>query len=128
MSTRAAIGMEMPNGTVKAIYLHNDGYPAYAGAILAGYYKTPEQVWELIALGEISSLGIGISNEQGTEAYTRDFGDEPVDPKEFRNAETFWKAGLEYFNVEWLYLYQNGKWYSTGRTIKGEIFKVKTIF
>ena len=39
MSTRAGIGMLMPDWTIKAIYLHRDGCPfeCAAGGILAQY-------------------------------------------------------------------------------------------
>ena len=51
MSTRAAIGIAQADGTIKAIYLHNDGSPTFAGAILAGWYNTAEKAEALIALG-----------------------------------------------------------------------------
>ena len=57
MSTRAAIGIAQADGTIKAIYLHNDGYPGFAGAILAGWYNTAEKAEALIALGALSSIG-----------------------------------------------------------------------
>lgn len=128
MSTRAAIGMEMPDGTVRTIGLHFDGYPAHAGAILDGYYKTQKKVEELIALGEISTLGIGISKEQGTVAYRRDKGEDGYfNPQEFRNAEVFWIAGFKYFGADFIYLYSGGKWFCKWLH-KGEIMEIKTIF
>ena len=47
MSTRAAIGIAQADGTIKAIYLHNDGYPGFAGAILAGWYNSAEKAARL---------------------------------------------------------------------------------
>ena len=62
MSTNAAIGMTMPDGTIKAVYLHWDGYIAHGGAgeTLAEHYKEREKVEKLIALGFLSSLGTEI--------------------------------------------------------------------
>ena len=34
MSTNAAIGMTMPDGTIKAVYLHWDGYIAHAPCVI----------------------------------------------------------------------------------------------
>ena len=41
MSTNAAIGLAMPDGTIKAVYLHWDGYitDGGAGETLAEHYK-----------------------------------------------------------------------------------------
>ena len=36
MSTSAAIGIKLPDGSVKAIRLNWDGYVAHAGTILGG--------------------------------------------------------------------------------------------
>ncbi len=63
MSTNAAIGMTMPDGTIKAVYLHWDGYIANGGAgeTLAAHYKDRAKVEELIALGFLSSLGAEVA-------------------------------------------------------------------
>lgn len=57
MSTRSRIGMEMPDGKIKSIYSHWDGYPSGVGAILEKHYKDPKKIEELLDLGDISSLG-----------------------------------------------------------------------
>lgn len=56
MSTRSNIGIIAPNGTVEAIYCHNDGYPSYNGKMLLENYKTLAKVRQLLKLGDISSL------------------------------------------------------------------------
>ena len=54
MSTTAGIGLTMPDGTIKAVYLHwGDG----AGETLAKHYTEHEKVEKLINLGFLSSLG-----------------------------------------------------------------------
>jgi len=57
MSTRSRIGMVMPDGKIKSIYCHWDGYPEGVGVKLEKYYKNPKQIEELMELGDISSLG-----------------------------------------------------------------------
>ena len=56
MSTSAAIGMKMEDGSVQAVGLTSEGYPEYAGAVLCGCYKTAEQVEALLALGDLSQI------------------------------------------------------------------------
>lgn len=126
MSTHAAIGMEMPNGTVRAIGLQNDGYPAHAGVILDGYYRSTEVVAQLIALGGLSSLGLDVNSEE-TVAYSRDRAEEYVDPQEYRNTRAFCTCAEHDFQAEWLYLYRNGKWYCKWAG-NAEIFEINTIF
>lgn len=57
MSTRSRIGMEMPDGTIKSIYCHWDGYPEGVGKELEKSYQDPKKIEELLNLGDISSLG-----------------------------------------------------------------------
>jgi len=57
MSTRCRIGFRLPNGEVKSIYCHHDGYPEGAGETLKEYYNDPKKIEELLELGDISSLG-----------------------------------------------------------------------
>lgn len=57
MSTNAMIYAKQADGKVKGIYLHWDGYPAWAGKHLLQGYNTKEKVNELVSLGDLSSLG-----------------------------------------------------------------------
>lgn len=56
MSTRACIGIKNTNGTITAIYNHSDGELKNLGVLLKKYFKTEEQVRELIGIGSISSI------------------------------------------------------------------------
>ena len=47
----------MPDGKVKSIYCHWDGYPEGVGRKLLHHYKSRKQVLDLLELGDISSLG-----------------------------------------------------------------------
>lgn len=57
MSTHANIAILKPNGNIQSIYCHFDGYPQHVGQILHDHYNNQERVQQLIALGNISSLG-----------------------------------------------------------------------
>lgn len=57
MATRSRIGMEMPDGKIKSIYCHWDGYPEGVGETLEKHYQDPKKIEELLELGDISSLG-----------------------------------------------------------------------
>lgn len=56
MSTRAYIGIKNENGSVTAIYNQCDGGLDNLGHLLRKYFKTEEQVRELLAFGYISSV------------------------------------------------------------------------
>ncbi len=56
MSTRSAIGYKLPNGKIKAVYCHWDGYPSNQMPILRQKYNTLAAVQALIRPGSMSSL------------------------------------------------------------------------
>lgn len=56
MSTRSYICVEQPNGTIKGIFCHSDGYLTYNGAMLVDHYNKREKVEELISLGNLYCL------------------------------------------------------------------------
>ena len=67
MSTKCAIGLLRPNGTVLAIYCHHDGYTSHAGRCLLKAYTTEERIKALLELGAISSIGDNLSKEEGND-------------------------------------------------------------
>ena len=139
MSTHAAIGIAQADGTIKAIYLHNDGYPSFAGAILAGCYNTVEKAEALIALGALSSIGEKIEpdpnkphtyenwQEDVVFAYHRDRGDELRPGNIYKNKEHYQQAAKEDFWADYLYLFRDGKWFFYGFKIRDEWFRLETI-
>lgn len=56
MSTRAKIGILLEGGAVKSITLWHDGYPNYAGQMLAKHYKTAELIHDLMVEGDLNEL------------------------------------------------------------------------
>lgn len=123
MSTRAGIGMLMPDWTIHAVYLHHDGYVSGgAGEILAEHYTTPERVESLIELGDLSSLKPNIYPDAKsphswehpqpdvTVAYHRDRGEAPHPPTVFTDLSDYEMKGPEVFGAEYLYLFVDGQW------------------
>jgi len=126
MATSAGIGMTMPDGTVKANYVHWDGYPAGAGAILAGWYNTPEMVEKLLALGDLSTLGRILDPDPAkphrgsspqpdvTLAYHRDCGEDFCPPFVYKSKEEYGEKGKGDLWADYLYLFEDGKWFVKG--------------
>lgn len=106
MATRSTIAILNTDGTAEGIYAHWDGYLSGNGQLLKDHYNTEEQVRELIALGDLSSLRGNLSE---TMFYHRDC-DEDWKHTQPRKSETLddLPIGEEYnyvFDVsknEWL--------------------------
>lgn len=89
MSTRSAIIIENTDKTVAGIYCHFDGYLDGVGKTLLESYQDEAKVRELIALGDISSLGDRIGTKHDfsnapdgeVNAYGRDRGEDGCEPK-----------------------------------------------
>lgn len=93
MGTRSTIAIENADGTVTGIYCHWDGYISNNGRILEDYYTDEDKVRELIALGDLSSLGetVGVKvdfdsydrSKSQCLAYARDRGEKDVEAKTY---------------------------------------------
>lgn len=124
MSTRSTIAIELADGTVKQVYCHSDGYLSYNGQVLFEHYSDPAKLAELIALGDISMLGIEIGqkinfNDRLTynkdnratqcRAYGRDRGETGIDARSFWNFEMY---RMTHDREQYAYILRNdGKWY-----------------
>lgn len=124
MSTNATIAMQDGN-TIRAIYLHWDGYPDHTGITLEQYYTTEEQVRALIDLGNLSVLQPKLnpdpdkthdflnSQEDVCVAYHRD-RDAPLCIHEFHNANRLTEKSLyrklHDISDSFVYLWRNGEW------------------
>ena len=113
MGTRSTIAIQNANGTVTGIYCHWDGYLSNNGRILAENYTDEAAVRELIALGDLSSLGetVGTKHDFNSaprnecNAYGRDRGETGVDAATFDSHEEL----LEKMGQEYDYLFTPGK-------------------
>lgn len=113
MSTRSAIGY-LENGSITAIYCHSDGYPEWNGEILLQHYNFPEKIKQLVALGDISSLGPKLAPEHGqphsfdspadgvTIAYHRDRGEQYCPPATGLSLKRVWSE----FGASYIYIYE----------------------
>ena len=125
MATRAVIGKLQTDGSgIKAIYLHSDGYLEHAGRILAEHYKDESKVDELIAHGDVSSLGenIGVKldfndyksfheNKQ-CRFYGRDRGEgNRVKPVTLEDDIALLEFAFEKCDADYVYMYAFGTWY-----------------
>lgn len=120
MGTRSTIAICNDNGTVTGIYCHWDGYLSHNGRILQDFYTTEAAVRELIALGDLSSLGANIGEQHDFNnapyadtiaetvctAYGRDRGETGVEAATFDS----WVKLLEQMGQEYDYLFENGAW------------------
>lgn len=106
MSTRSLIGIEKPDGTCRAIYCHFDGYPTGNGLTLASCYMTTKDVENLLALGDISSLG---NTPETCKAYCRDCGEEYNAPGFYNNRQEYFDAAYDR-DTEYCYLFTFGTW------------------
>ena len=123
MSTRCHIGIENADGTITAIYCHNDGSRKAVGGVLATHYTDVEKVQRLIKLGDISSLGERVDPtgdhswrepETGTTvSYHRDRG-ENLRP----GIQTTWDKIID--GLSYAYVFSEGRWYwrKAGRSLQ----------
>jgi len=116
MATRSRIGILNSNGTVNSIYCHWDGYLIYNGQRLLDHWQDEAKVRELMALGDIRSLGNcigkppeGLADEMPgwCEAYGLDTGQAGQECRLHTNVAAFvdpshWE--------EFFYLFDAGTW------------------
>lgn len=126
MGTAAIIGMRTPDG-IKSIRVNHDGYVGHTGAILGGWYNTPERIAALIDLGELSIIGPRIAPNPGekhnwawpaegvTVAYKRDRGEERAfHMRDYPSDEEFAEVGMREAGAEYAYLFDGGAWHVAG--------------
>lgn len=134
MGTRSLIGIVGANGNVNFVYCHWDGYPEYNGALLVNNYKEEDKIKKLMAMGDISSMGIDTITfeEWQQEKFESKYGS-PIIPKDpitgfplYALSYNNWRnEGTEsqtvplyqylnpkfYQDAEFKYYYHEGKWY-----------------
>ena len=88
MATRSAIALQLPDGSLRAVYCHWDGYPSHHLPILTGHYATAKAAAALIKPGSISCLRTRQLWESGSAL--RDTAGEVL-----TDSEGFWRHALD---------------------------------
>jgi hypothetical protein len=112
MGTRSFVGVMLPSGIFRAVYVHFDGYLEGVGAELQ-VYKTQTSVEELINRGDRSSLDSG---------YYRDRGEDDVDPLEYGSFDEFFKAVKDAWG-EYYYIFNGGVWYCGNTYVGSKLYR-----
>ncbi len=113
MATRSTISAVYPDGSVRSIYCHWDGYPENNGRLLQDHYQNWDKIQTLLDLGNLSSLApeIGVlhnGDHRYCEFYGRDRGELGDEALEFASEDQFFShSQTEEFN----YFYRDGQWY-----------------
>ena len=108
MSTRSNIAIELPNKTVKVIYVHSDGYPYGVGKILHNNYSTYAKSRELFNFGDASYLD---DNIESCNFYGRDWDRKIDQARTHRDEWMFMRSVAGDFMLEYLYLFKNDIWH-----------------
>ena len=123
MGTRSTIAIKHGE-RIKAVYCHWDGYVDGVGATLYEHYQASSKANNLVALGNISSLGEEIGEkhsfdsrpEEGsveetwTTFYDRDRGEQGQEFKSF-GSEAEWMDYYDGSGAEYYYIMDAGVWY-----------------
>lgn len=100
MSTRSNIAILNADGTVRACYVHMDGYPEGNGADLIQNFSKVEDVESLLDKGNSSSLN---------SSFYKDRGDADFAPVTFSSKSAYLTERL-YGWIEYQYLFEDGVW------------------
>lgn len=117
MATRSTIALEYPNGLVKVIYCHWDGYLTGVGKTLVEHYADFDTADQLIQLGDLSSLASTLTH---SEFYARDHGEELIPAARYGSVNDYSsQVRLEEYN--YLRLYSTGEWQVYARHMRGKV-------
>jgi len=128
MGTHSRIGV-MHGDIVKSVYCHWDGYLEHNGVILQKHYDSA-RANNLVALGDISSLGKEIGEKHPFSRFDTDISDEAYE-KLYGNMTTFYgrdrdEQGVDFkvahtfasfldqveaCGAEYYYIMRDGVWY-----------------
>lgn len=98
MATRSRIAVELPNGKVKSVYCHNDGYLEGVGRALKNMFPNgtdSKKVENYINEGDRSTTSLSY----------KEWRDENWPPKNHQSVESFFRGDIEEFG----YLYTKDK-------------------
>ena len=111
MATRSTIAVRHADNTVSQIYCHFDGYLEGNGSTLQNYYTTLESVEQLVAGGDMSSLGV---NKDCCDYYTE--RGEDLNIRKFDSINDYARNRQ---SEEYDYLWEQGQWKVVGHETDG---------
>jgi hypothetical protein len=134
MATRGTIAIQREDGTVAQVYSHWDNYLEGNGHLLVTHYNTPEKVEELLAQGDISSLGSSVGKQHPfsifdakddadkaaqqeaeendwTTFYGRDRGEKDTEARVYQDVAEYERTGDSGMFEEFNYFFIEGRWY-----------------
>ena len=115
MATRARIGIQLPDGSIRAAYQHWDGYPGGLGYKLCEHWTNPEKVQKAIELGNASTWNQIIGekcdfDDRNAEShdvqniyYGRDRGEKDQGAHTYKNESEYLQEGF-HSGEEYIYL------------------------
>lgn len=117
MGTRSNIGMIHPDGTFEVIYCHYDGYLSGVGKTLQNHYTDKLKVKDLLALGDICTLGERTTPTPGSghtyddpekgvcKAFRRDRGETGVDARTYPSSGHYMADMVDDIDIEFIYVF-----------------------
>lgn len=119
MSTNSSIAMVMPDGKIKAIYCHWDGYVSHNGRLLKEHYTSVRKIKRLLSFGAMSSLREKVGRKHSFDNmdstsctfYHRDRGDDIKDCKaSIFSSIGYWRRNHRVMGCSYFYLFRDGAW------------------
>jgi hypothetical protein len=121
MSTRSNIAIQLPDGKVKVIYVHSDGYPYGVGKILNDNYNTYDKAEKLFNFGDASYLDDKI---ESCSFYGRDWDRDEEPARTYRNEYLYMANMRGDIHIEYIYLFKDNNWFvSSGEYVGAEKLK-----
>lgn len=123
MATRARIGIQNDDGTIRSAYHHWDGYPEWLGKTLRQHFDTVDKINTLINGGDMSSCrtNLGFNNESRETAPL--YYSERGETTPARVTDSFDDYMMEFgAGEEYNYLFVNNEWkcYKLRGVMEGE--------
>ena len=109
MATISMIGMVEADNSVSAIYCHWDGYLSHNGKLLDQHYDSDVKVAELLALGDLSTLGAT------TEQPSTELLGHGTAARRFESIAAY-RDELGQNGDEFRYLWDGDEWYHISHT------------
>ena len=107
MATRSVIA-KLDDRGIQAIYCHNDGYLSNNGKILDQHYRDEDNINQLLAEGDCSSLKDTISD---TIFYARDRGEDNKEAVTLKDETELLEHAFQQCDAEVVYMFAYGTWY-----------------